>query len=86
MLKNGSFYHSGKALSAKIAYKIQIKITEKSKSSDPEDEGKVYKDELYVKINNHCKYVTIKRLLHSESTVTKFLCFGGGRTSMQCEF
>eukprot|EP00347_Sterkiella_histriomuscorum_P009509 403340939 len=86
LISASTFYHSGKSLSAKISYKIQIKITEKAAQGQSEDKVKVYKDELFVKVNRHCKYVTIKKLVHNESTINKFLCFGGGRTSIQCEY
>jgi len=43
---------------------------------------KVYKEDYFLKVNLHQKFVTIKKLVHNESIVNKFLCFGGGRTSV----
>ncbi|CDW71066.1 UNKNOWN [Stylonychia lemnae] len=85
-IRAGTFYHSGKQLSAKITYKIQIKIIEKYVNENMQEKFRVFKENLSVKINVHQRYVTIKKLVHNESTINKFLCFGGGRTSLQCEY
>ncbi len=39
-----------------------------------------------MKVNYHHKYVTIKKSLADEGQINKFLCFGGGRTSLQSEY
>lgn len=41
-IESGTFYHSGKTLSAKIAYKVHVKLFEKDN---------VYKESLPVKVN-----------------------------------
>jgi hypothetical protein len=77
-MENGTFYHSGKSLSAKIDFKINVKLTELTKNGIEV----VHKESIAIRINNYFDYITIKRALIDEVNVSKFLCFGGGLTSI----
>lgn len=39
-----------------------------------------------IRVCNHFKYVTIQKVLYDETTVSKFMCFGGGTTNVEAEY
>jgi hypothetical protein len=84
-IEAGTFYHTGKTLSAKITYKIQIKVLDEIRD-EKEGEYRSFKEHVFVKVNKHIKCMRLNRVLYDEALVTSFLCFGGGTTTVQGEF
>jgi hypothetical protein len=93
LLESGSFYHSGDSLTASITYKLVAKVTEgpnqiQRRVQFEEDQipEKVYKGMTSLKVCNHFKNVTFQMVLYDEQSVSRFMCFGGGVTTVEAQF
>lgn len=65
-MQNGTFYHSGETLSARITYIVAAKVIERviapRNSEDGEESEtafKIYKGKTALRVCNHFKYVTV---------------------------
>jgi hypothetical protein len=88
-VENGTFYHCGETLNARITYRLTAKMYEKSGNYDPETSEtglKVYRADIYVKVCNHFTQMTLQKILYDESSNSSFLCFGGGNTNLEVEY
>ena len=92
-IQNGTFYHSGETLSARITYIVCAKVIERVQAAHNNEDGeesgtafKVYKGRSSLRVCNHFKYVTVQKVLYDETSVSRFMCFGGGVTNVEAEF
>ena len=76
-IKAGSFQHSSEKISAQILYRLEAKLIEGDES---------IKASINLKICNHFEHMTIQKILYDETSVSSFLCFGGGVTNLEVEF
>jgi hypothetical protein len=95
-IDNGTFYHAGDTLSARISYKLEAKLIQKQirnqyayrdiDDDDSDNDKKQVKASVPIRVCNHFKYVTIQKVLYDETSCSKFMCFGGGTSNVEVEY
>ena len=72
---------------AKVIERGSVKKSDMAKDGDDEEMGfMIYKEKTSIRVCNHFKYVTIQKILYDETTVSRFMCFGGGVTNVEAEY